>query len=145
MLHPDVEEFIIEEAEKLQLHSEIYITIQVPDGQSFLVKELTSIIHRHFETRSEKANQQIQIALKLGLRTLLIGFAFLIIMFLLTRIIMNILPESALLITLKELFIILGWVALWRPAELLLYEWRPYKRNAKLCNRIANCKVHVVP
>jgi len=48
------------------------------------------------------------------------------------------------MITLRELFIILGWVALWRPAELLLYEWRPHKRNAKLFDKLAKCDVQVI-
>jgi hypothetical protein len=64
-------------------------------------------------------------------------------MYILTNIMMALMQENALVITLRELFIILAWVALWRPAELLLYEWRVHKRNAILFDRIAKCEVQV--
>lgn len=144
LLHPDVEEFIIEEAEKLKLDTDFFITIQIAEDQTYNLNEISSIVHKHFESKHEKANHQVKNILSLGLRSLLIGFVFLIIMFLLTQALISYLPESALMITLKEFFIILGWVALWRPADLLLFDWRPHKRNAKLFERIAKCKVRVI-
>jgi hypothetical protein len=144
LLHPDVEEFIIQEAEKLQPNPELEITIEIIEKTSFSVNEITSVIHRHFESKCETEKRKISNALKLGSKSLLIAFIFLIIMFLVTRILLNIVPENSLLITLKEVFIILGWVALWRPAELLLYEWRPFKRDAQLFGRLAGCKITVV-
>jgi hypothetical protein len=143
LLHPDVEEFIIEETEKLQPNSDFHITIQVPDQQSFKEDEIASIIHRHFQGQYEKARLQVKTILRLGLRSLLIGFVFLIITYLLIGTLKSFIKENALLITLREFFIILGWVALWRPADLLLYEWRPHQRKAKLYNRIAKCNVQV--
>jgi len=144
LLHPDVEEFIIEESEKLQRNSDFHITIQITEEQSFNMKEISFIIHKHFKNKRDQSSYEIKKILRLGWRSLFIGFAFLIIMFLLTKTLMTFLPENPLMVTLRELFIILGWVALWRPAELLLYEWRPYKRNEKLFDRIAKCRVQVI-
>jgi len=144
LLHPDVEEFIIQEAETLQPNPELEIKIEILEKTSLSAKEITSIIHRHFENKCESEKRNISNALKLGSKSLLIAFIFLVIMFLLTKILLNIVPENSLLITVKELFIILGWVALWRPAEVLLYEWRPFKRNANLFGMLAHCKVNVV-
>ena len=142
VLHPDVEEFIIEEAEKLQRHSKIHITVRVEE-HSFNAKEIAGIIHKHFDGKREKEKLQLQKSLRLGWRSLFVGFIFLTVMFLLTKVLVTVLSENALMITLRELFIILGWVALWRPAELLLYEWRPYEHNAKLFERITRCSVEV--
>ena len=36
-----------------------------------------------------------------------------------------------------EGFIIVSWVSLWRPFELLLYEWLPFGRMAKTFDRLA--------
>ncbi|HWJ25215.1 MAG TPA: hypothetical protein VNS32_01665, partial [Flavisolibacter sp.] len=137
-------EFIIEEAEKSP-GSDFRITIQVAEEHSFNVNEIASLIHRHFKSKTETASHQARKTVRLGWKTLFIGFLFLIVMYLLTKIVTGILPENALMISLRELFIILAWVALWRPADLLLYEWRIYKRNAKLFERIAKCKVQVIP
>jgi hypothetical protein len=34
--------------------------------------------------------------------------------------------------SLQEGLTILGWVALWRPSEMLMYEWRSLHRQAQL-------------
>jgi hypothetical protein len=44
-----------------------------------------------------------------------------------------------------EGFIIAGWVGLWRPAELLLYDWRPYSRDIRRYEEIKAMDVTVVP
>ena len=48
------------------------------------------------------------------------------------------------MISVKELFIILGWVALWRPAELLLYEWFPIRKKTRLFERLAESDISFV-
>ncbi len=40
---------------------------------------------------------------------------------------------------------IFGWVALWRPAELLLYEWMPIYRRLRLLNRLADATIEIDP
>ena len=44
-----------------------------------------------------------------------------------------------------EGFIIASWVSLWRPFELLLYEWLPFGRMAKAFDRMAGLPVNMVP
>lgn len=44
-----------------------------------------------------------------------------------------------------EGFIIAGWVGLWRPAELLLYDWRPYAREKKRYEEIKGMEVRILP
>lgn len=40
--------------------------------------------------------------------------------------------------------IIAGWVAVWRPAELLLYDWWPYRNRVRLLDRLAGLEVRVL-
>lgn len=44
-----------------------------------------------------------------------------------------------------EGFIIAGWVGLWRPAELLLYDWRPYSREIRRYEEIKRMAVSIIP
>ena len=44
---------------------------------------------------------------------------------------------------LDEGLIILAWLALWRPAEMLLYGWVPLRRREKLYERLARIRVSV--
>jgi hypothetical protein len=45
---------------------------------------------------------------------------------------------------LSNSFVIAGWVALWQPAELLLYDWWPPFHRINLLKRIAEADVRVV-
>ena len=44
---------------------------------------------------------------------------------------------------LYEGLIILAWLALWRPAEVLAYEWVPLVRKRRLYERLAGIRVVV--
>jgi len=44
---------------------------------------------------------------------------------------------------LDEGLIILAWLALWRPAEALIYGWVPFYRNRRLFERLAAIRVSV--
>jgi hypothetical protein len=46
---------------------------------------------------------------------------------------------------LDEGLIILAWLALWRPAEMLLYGWVPLRRKQQLYERLAGIRVFVRP
>jgi hypothetical protein len=44
---------------------------------------------------------------------------------------------------LQESLVIIGWVVLWRPAEMLLYDWVPMARRRKLYERLAAAQISV--
>ncbi len=46
-------------------------------------------------------------------------------------------------VILDEGLIILAWLALWRPAEALIYGWVPFYRNRRLFERLAGIRVAV--
>jgi ABC-type spermidine/putrescine transport system permease subunit I len=43
----------------------------------------------------------------------------------------------------REGFLILGWVAIWRPSEIFLYAWPPLLRRRKLFERLMQARVTV--
>jgi hypothetical protein len=46
---------------------------------------------------------------------------------------------------LREGLTILGWVAMWRPVEIFLYEWWPILEQQRTCERIAGLDIEVRP
>lgn len=46
---------------------------------------------------------------------------------------------------LSEGFLIAGWVSLWHPTEILLYEWWPYWRDKQIYKRIRDMELVITP
>ena len=61
----------------------------------------------------------------------------------LSQIVRTALPELALGQLLAEGIIIFGWVANWRPAEILLYDIWDVRRRVDLYRRLANAQVEL--
>ncbi|HET9744648.1 MAG TPA: hypothetical protein VFP97_02980 [Chitinophagaceae bacterium] len=144
MLTTDAEEFIIEEAEKYSSRTTIYLKVYLPPDNLNRSQVVDSAIRQHFAYRKTRSLKQLSRTLKLGWKGLLIAIIFLSVLVLFTLIIIRQIPEGSLSVIFREVLIILGWVALWRPADLLLYEWRQFKRDANLFERLEHCKIEVI-
>ena len=144
MLRPDAEEFLIEEAEKHPRRTAIYLKVYLPPDTLNRSQEIETAVHQHFTYRKNKSLKQLRRTLQLGWRSLLIAILFLSVLVSFTLIVIRQLPEGGLSTIVREILIILGWVALWRPADLLLYEWRQLNRDANLFERLERSNVEVI-
>jgi len=144
-LSPDAEEFLIEEAEGHPYRTTIYLKMYLPPGTLNRSQEIETAIHQHFAYRKNKSLKQLSRTLQLGWRGLLIAIVFLSLLVSLTLIVIRRMPEGGLSVIFREILIILGWVALWRPTDLLLYEWRQFKRDANLFEKFEQCKIEFIP
>ncbi len=144
MLNPDAEELIIEEAGLASRKDHIHLRIHFRKNEIHNKEEISSAIRQHFSYRGKKSRLQLKKTLNLGWRSLLTSIGFFGLLVSLTIVIIKLFPEGTVSLTIRELLIIGGWVALWRPIDLLLYEWRPFQREVKLFRKIEQCKVDVV-
>ena len=142
ILNEATERLVIEDARKMG-HGPVKIVVQLSTGQDEN-NVIESAIRNHFAYCRQKQYESLRHTLKTGWISLLVGFVFLAIMYFIVRLVTPYLREGGFLITIRELFIILGWVALWRPAELLLYEWFPFFRDAKLFSRIQHSEIKII-
>jgi hypothetical protein len=46
---------------------------------------------------------------------------------------------------LRQSFLILGWVANWRPLEIFLYDWWPLARRRDMYRRLSAATVEIKP
>jgi hypothetical protein len=115
---------------------------QMPDADpTSLVAEA---IHNFFEYKAEITKRQLQLLLHEGRTSLMIGLAFLMLC-LMGADAMSSYSGNTFLRVLKESLIIGGWVAMWRPLQVFLYEWWPSVRRGNFFNNLANAAVHVTP
>jgi len=118
--------------------------VELPAVEIGRAQDITTAVKKHFAYLREKSERKLKRTLQLGWRNLFIGIVFLGVLVLLVKISGRLMPEGSLATTIRESLIILGWVALWHPAELLLYDWFPYKREARLFRRLEDSSIQVV-
>lgn len=80
-----------------------------------------------------------------GFKALRIGLVFWGICLALSLLIESLFGDGIMARLFGEGFIIAGWVCLWHPAELLLYEWRPFARDIKRYTQIKSMDIRLVP
>jgi hypothetical protein len=101
-------------------------------------------IHNHFEYKSVAAKRNLRVLLLEGRTSLMIGLGFLALC-LLGADLLSGLADNAFLKVLKESLLIGGWVAMWRPMQIFLYEWWPIVRRRKIYHNLGRAIVHVTP
>lgn len=144
MLTPAAEEIIIEEAGKISSNDNISLKIHLRKDEPDRQDEIPNGIHKHFTYRRKKSQRQLKKTLQLGWQSFLVSIVLLALLVSLTLLIVRLFPQGGLSLVFREILIILGWVALWRPADFLLYEWRPFQREVKLFRKLEQCKVEIV-
>lgn len=101
---------------------------------------LESAIRHHFAHRAGEAASNLRFLVSNGKRDLVVGFLFLFICGTLGLLAGQLLPPNVGKLV-QEGFLIIGWVALWRPVDLFLYELRPLRHERDLLGALCNMDV----
>jgi hypothetical protein len=115
------------------------------DGLSDNIEQLTiEAVRRYCSARIEQITQDLASLRGQGIRTLRRGLLFLAVCLLLSSLFdgLEYFPGS-LRRFLSEGFLIAGWVSLWHPIQLLLYEWGPYWRQRQIYQLIRDMELKV--
>ena len=102
---------------------------------------LREAIHEYFRQRALTTRRQLRRLFRVGRISLLIGLAFLACAIALGEFIAGLASRESYSGIIKESFIIGGWVALWRPLEIFLYDWWPIRAEARLYDRLSEIAV----
>lgn len=86
---------------------------------------LAEAIQKHFLHKAQLANSELRALMRRGWISLAIGLVFLFAMLALKEIFELRTRDGALIAVLREGLMIVGWVAMWRPLEIFLYDWWP--------------------
>lgn len=142
-LDNDAEEFIESWALEFPADSHFRIIVhleKMPDDDPAPIVQTG--IHNYFNYKSLLTQRRLRALLLEGRTSLLIGLSFLAVcMFVadLLTVYATVAPVSVL----KESLMIGGWVAMWRPMQLFLYEWWPLVRRMRIYRNLGHALVHV--
>jgi hypothetical protein len=146
-LDPSAEEFILGWAREIDKAVPLGLLVHV-DRQSNR-PDATETVHTavrdHFKRRAETTRQNLRRLFRLGRASLAIGLTFLAACVIAADLVEPLLGGLGFARVAQEGLIIGGWVAMWRPIEIFLYEWWPIRAEARLFDRLSAMMVSVVP
>lgn len=147
-LDPAAVAYITEAAMELPPDSRLALVMHLPTAATAAAAgpELTVAVSRFFGREAAATGRALRALLADGRLALLIGLAFLAACLGLV----SLLTESGLDFgwpgrVVAEGLMIIGWVALWRPVEIFLYDWWPLRRRQRLLQRLAAMPLELRP
>lgn len=145
-LDANAEQFIVESAEEHALDQplELVVHLATAPEEADAHHVVLTAIHHYFRERAESARLAFRRLLRQGQVSLLIGIVFLAACFTGAELLDKFQPTSRWLLLLREGLVIAGWVAMWRPMEIYLYDWWPLRRKLKLMRKLSHMPVKVV-
>ena len=142
-LDREAEEYIVGWARELPHNRPFRIIVHVPENgsQTEPARDVQEAFSRYFAGRATAIQGDLNELLRIGRRSLAIGVAILIACLLSAHAVGALLADAPFRKIVEESFLILGWVANWRPLEIFLYDWWPLARRRDLYRRLSAATV----
>ena len=98
-----------------------------------------SAVQHYFASRVELKQREFRQLLRRGRTSLIVGVLFLTACLILGEVIGH--GRGSVASIIKESLTIGGWVAMWRPLEIYLYDWWPLREEIRLLERLSRLRV----
>ena len=123
---------------KLRVHLELW------PSQGDPRQLIGQAIHNHFVHRAQVTQREFKALMKQGRTSLLIGLSCLAACLLVIQVLLKG-KVGTWAGTLGESLLIAGWVAMWRPMQIFLYDWWPLRRRGRVYEKLSHMPVEVIP
>ena len=144
-LDPKAEEFIIGWAKDLPKDVPLGLVVDLdrPAGLPDEAAVLRDAVHEFFRQRALAYRRRLRELFRVGRTSLVIGLFTLAAAIALGDFLGSLLKGSHVGEILRESLTIGGWVSMWRPLEVFLYDWWPIRNEARLSDRLAAMPVRI--
>ena len=143
-LDPQAEEFIVSWARELPRGARLSLTVHVDRlNEAMPQSVLASAINEFFRSRAEMTRRRLRELFRVGRISLVIGLLFLTVAFGIVSLLESMFSDWRFERLVGEGVLIGGWVAMWRPLEIFLYDWWPIRREAQLYDRLGAMPVRI--
>ena len=143
-LDPNAEQFIVDWARDLPRDVPLALRVHLERcaGRADEAALLGQAIHQHFKVSATASRRTLRELFRRGRISLLIALAFLGASLALSDLIGK-MSEDGFATFLREGLLIGGWVAMWRPLEVFLYDWWPILGEIRLKDRLSQMPVRI--
>jgi hypothetical protein len=138
-LDPKAAEYIVDSAREAPAGAALALQVQLgrePATQA-TVAMLRDAVREYFAGCAAAKRRELGQLFRTGRLSLAIGLAFLAGAIALAQWLGGLIAHEGYAWLVSESLIIGGWVALWRPMEIFLYDWWPIRADARLFDRLA--------
>ena len=143
-LDDDAEAWIVGAARDFPLSAPLKLVLHLPAKEIDRAEAAgpARALASYFGDRLESTRRDLRYLFRTGRIALLIGLAFLAACLALRALAQTML-HGPLETLLTEGLLIIGWVAMWRPVEIFLYDWWPLRRMGRVYAKIAAMPVEL--
>jgi len=142
-LDDKAEEFIVGWAQEFPRDAPVRLHVHLDLWPAEDPKELIrQAIHNHFSHRAELTDLEFRNLMKQGRTSLIIGLSCLAACLLISKALLTG-EAGAWASVLRESLTIAGWVAMWRPMQIYLYDWWPLRRRSRIYAKLSHMPVEV--
>jgi hypothetical protein len=144
-LDPDAEEFIVGWAREAPRTAPLALLVHLDRGPGSPDEPrlLQEAMAEYFRERAQTTRRRLRELFRVGRISLAIGVVFLAAVTAAGHLVSRAMGQSGVAEVLREGAAIGGWVAMWKPLEVFLYDWWPIRREARLYDRLSAMPVRV--
>ena len=144
-LDPRAEAFIVDWSKDCPAAARLALVVHLEraPGKADEAHELRDAIHEFFRQRAAGVRRQLRELFRRGRISLAIALGFLTASIAIGDALANYLDEGRVATVLREGLLIGGWVAMWRPLEVFLYDWWPIRAEVRLFERLSTMPVRI--
>ena len=141
-LDHDAEEFIVSWAKEYAGKDPLLLVVHANQPTEIADEVIERSVRNYFVYRGRLNRLEFKQLLKQGRISLAIGLLFLTSCLLVSELLLQQQPGT-LLSLLRESLTIGGWVAMWRPMQIFLYDWWPLRRVGKIYEKLSHVPVEL--
>jgi hypothetical protein len=144
-LNEETEHFIVSWARDVPADAPLSLTVELcrPAALRDPSVSVREAVHVFFGRRAETAARELRAMFRRGRTSLVIGLLFLTTCVIAGDVLGTRIHDGHLADVLREGLTVAGWVAMWRPMEIFLYNWWPLAADRRLYDRLATMPVSV--
>ncbi len=142
-IHSDVANAIWSKICESNQDGPFHLQFVVPETDLGRVDEVRNVIVSHFRREEETASRDVRYIFRKGRKALWVGLLGVAALLGLGEF-LSLLGEARVLRFMSESLVIIAWVVLWYPAELLLFEHLPVRRRRRQARALAASPVELV-
>jgi hypothetical protein len=129
---------------RVQRRARIVVTLPAEQVTVGTAETLQTALHRYCEARLARVRREVEVAWRQGLRSLGSGsILFVVGLLLSTGFLEPDVPQFWQDLLGNGVFLVIGWVGLWYPLDLLFFARQPLKREARIVEAISQMPLAV--